>query len=228
MEKAHITAIGGTYEKETLQITEKVGGIDITLGERGEAEIDDYFSFYLQNQSKTAPLFTLKINEYKTTRKSRSSVYKTDFNAITVRIPSNDVISLRVPKGRYTLKNLELRSESYQTLHEAYERGRFKPIDVTIEGRKIHLYYENIVHDTHLALPVPYEKGWEVKVNGEKKSLEKVNYAFLGIPLYEGRNEITFSYLPPYFRLSAALSSIGLLGAGGWSLWHYRHKRRPL
>ncbi|WP_078393215.1 YfhO family protein [Shouchella patagoniensis] len=226
METAQITAIGGTYEKETLHITENVGGIDITIGERRETEIDDYFSFFLQNQSKTAPLFTLKINDYETTRKSRSSVYKTDINAITVRIPSNNVISLRVPKGNYTLKNLGLRSESYQVLQEAYERDHIKQIDVEVDGRNIHVNYDNTVHDTYLALPIPYEKGWEVKVNGKKQPLQKVNYAFLGSTLYEGVNEITFSYLPPYFRLAVTLSSLGLLGAGGW-LRHYRQKRRP-
>lgn len=222
MERARIEAVGGTYKNGTLSVTDKVGGIDIVFAKRGAEEVDDYVSFFLQNQSKTAPRFTLQVNDYKAWRKSRSSIYKTDVNDLTIRVPSREIVSLRMPKGTYTLKDLSLHSETYQLLRQVHAREANKPIHVSFEGRKLRLSYDNKNGDTHLAVPIPYEKGWEVSVNGEKQQIEKANYAFLGTAIAEGKNEIVFSYLPPYFRTALFLSASGLLAT---AIWIYVRRR---
>ncbi|MDO7282301.1 YfhO family protein [Shouchella clausii] len=222
LERARINAVGGTYKNGTLTVTDKVGGIDIVFVNRAAEEIDDYVSFYLQNQSKTAPRFTLQVNDYKAWRKSRSSIYKTDANDLTIRVPSREIVSLRVPKGIYTLKDLSLQSETYQRLQYVYAREANKPIHVSFEGRTLRLSYDNKKGDTHLTVPIPYEKGWEVSVNGKKQQVEKANYAFLGTAIAEGKNEIVFSYLPPYFRTSLLLSGCGLLATATWIYVRWR------
>lgn len=219
---AEIKAVGGIYTNDTLKVTDNTGGIDIVLGERDEKAVDDYLSFYLRNQSKSAKLFSLDINEYHTTRKSLQSIYRTGVNNLTVRVRSNDVISLRLPKGNYTLKDLALVSESYETLAEAKKKDQQKDIDVELGSRSVDISYLNKDQDTYLTLPIPFEKGWSVEVNGINKPVKQLNYAFIGVELEEGKNEITFSYLPPYFILSVLLSSLGLVLVLLWYI--YRRK----
>ncbi|WP_181291306.1 YfhO family protein [Shouchella clausii] len=214
--EAEIEAVGGTYENGRLTVTEEIGGLDIYIGERDESEIDDYLSFYLRNNSETAPLFQLTVNEFKTSRKSRESIYRTDVNHITIRVAANDVLSLRVPEGSYTLDELALYTETYRHLDEAVATS--EDIPVQLSSREISIDYNNDEDNNVLAIPVPYEKGWEVEVNGEKAELLKVNYAFLGVPLQAGENHIVFSYWPPFFRLSALLTATGLLLAAGWAI----------
>ncbi len=225
MEQAEIEAVGGTYENGTLEVTEEKGGIDIILGERDDAVQDDYLSFFLLNNSETAPLFSLKVNEFKTSRKSLESIYRTNVNDITIRVESSDILSLRVPEGSYTLTDLELYSETYDPLQQAVQEGSEEPIETSVDGGEIRLQYDNTTDDTHVVLPVPFEKGWEVEVNGEKQPVEQLNYAFLGTQLVPGENDITFSYLPPYFRLSLSLTVVGLLATGGWA--YYRRRKTP-
>ncbi|MGM9926085.1 MAG: YfhO family protein [Bacillus sp. (in: firmicutes)] len=217
--QAEIRAVGGTYANGTLTVTDDTGGIDIVLGERDEKAVDDYLSFYLRNQSKAAKLYSLDVNEYHTNRKSLQSIYRTEVDDITIRVRSSSVISLRVPKGSYTLKDMALVSESYDTLAEAIRRDQQKDMDVELGSRSVDISYINKDNDTHLVLPIPFEKGWSVEVNGVSKPVEQLNYAFLGVKLEEGENEISFSYLPPYFMLSVLLTLLGLVLVLLWSIF---------
>ncbi|WP_169871163.1 YfhO family protein [Shouchella patagoniensis] len=209
-----IQPVGGTYEEGVLTVTEEEGGIDFNLGERMEDEEDDYLSFYIKNQSKTASLFPLTINEFSTSRKSLQSIYRTDVNHLTVRIEANETISLRVPQGSYQLDQFELNTESYENLHNATDNNEDIPVEVS--DRKIEISYDNTTNQQMLALPVPYERGWEVTVNGQSADIEQVNYSFLGVSLEQGENEIVFSYLPPFFRLSISAFTLGLIATMGW------------
>lgn len=64
-----------------------------------------------------------------------------------------------------------------------------------------------------MVLPVPYEKGWELTVNGQQTDIEQANYAFIGFPIEKGKNEIVLTYYPPYIRILALISLVSLIGA---------------
>lgn len=168
------------------------------------------------NNSATARLFPLTVNEFETDRKSLQSIYRTDVNQITVRIASDEIISLRVPEGSYTLDHLELYTESYATLDR--EVTLDEPIPVERTNNNVSISYNNTSEQKLLTIPVPYERGWEVTVNSQNADIERVNYSFLGVQLAEGENEITFTYFPPFFKQSLSLSIVGLLLATGWYL----------
>lgn len=57
-----------------------------------------------------------------------------------------------------------------------------------------------------LMLPVPYEKGWEASVDGEKAQIHQVDYGFSGIELEEGKHEISLVYRAPGFRIGVFIS----------------------
>ncbi len=215
-----ITAIGGAYHDGQLTVTDEIGGIDIEVGERQDDEVDDYLSFYLLNNSETAPLFPLTVNEFETDRKSRKSIYKTDINHLTVRVEASETISLRVPQGEYTLTELALYTENYDILQAQQRESTDMQID--LDGRHIKIDMNNEENDQLLMLPVPHEKGWEVKRNGQTVDVEKVNYAFLGVKLEEGENEIRFSYLPPYFKPTLLLAIAGFLLT---FIWMYARRK---
>jgi len=60
-------------------------------------------------------------------------------------------------------------------------------------------------------IPVTYDDGYQVKVNGEDKKLEKVYGNYLGVELDSGENHITFTYLPKGFKLGAILSILSIV-----------------
>ncbi|QKY69816.1 YfhO family protein [Lentibacillus sp. CBA3610] len=219
IDQADIKPIGGTYDRNQLKISEETGGLDITIPEEAqETDTEDYYvSFYLRHNIKEAPGFALHVNDFRTTRKSRESIYKTTVNQITIRVPAPEdhTISIRVPEGSYTLRDIEVYSEDYQTLENAKQRSEEHP-DVTVDGNHIIINNLQAAHDGYMAVPVPYEKGWQVKVDGERKDIEQVNYAFLGTSIEAGDQTVEFVYYPPYFRITLIVMGSSLFGTVIW------------
>ncbi|MFG6119341.1 YfhO family protein [Thalassobacillus sp. B23F22_16] len=217
MEETDIAVEGGTYSEGRLVVEEKEGGLDITLpASVVESNAEDiYVSFHLVNNVKEAPGFALQVNDFRTTRKSRESIYKTNVNDITIRVPKEETISIRVPEGDYTLNNLEIYAKDYEALEEASQKDNHQP-KVTLAGNRVTIESVQADKKGYLAIPVPYEKGWQVKVDGEKRDVEQVNYAMPGTAIQPGDETIEFTYLPPYFKTTLLTAGISLLIAVFW------------
>ncbi|WP_082238337.1 YfhO family protein [Salinicoccus sp. YB14-2] len=65
-----------------------------------------------------------------------------------------------------------------------------------------------------LVTTIPYEKGWNVTVNGEERDTVQANIGFIGVPLDSGNSEIVFSYQSPYLKSGGVLSLIGIFLLG--------------
>lgn len=66
-------------------------------------------------------------------------------------------------------------------------------------------------NDNILLIPIPNNKGWNIKVNGEKATPISVNGGFIGLELNAGHNDIEMNFMSPYFKVSLILSFIGLV-----------------
>ncbi|MDQ0208491.1 YfhO family protein [Alkalicoccobacillus murimartini] len=221
-----IEAVGGTYEDGVLTITDDRGGLDLHVpSAEAEGNGDFYLSFHLLNQSESARLFRLDVNDFTTDRKSRESIYRTGINDLTIRVPKEETLSIRMREGSYEIDEFSLYSENFTTLNQAVESANDHNIEVNINGSKMDFSVENATDTEYLTIPVPYEKGWTVKVNGETRSIEKANYSFMAVSLDNGENQIKFSYLPPFFRESAIATIAGLLLTSGWYFWRRKRTR---
>ncbi|WP_203362725.1 YfhO family protein [Bacillus sp. REN10] len=216
--QATITAIGGTYQDHKLAVKEKVGGIDLISKQHNEKTADYYVSFHIENTDGLP--FTLKVNDYKTTRKASDSIYKTNVNELMIRVPKNEKISIRVPKGNYIVKSISLFEEDYEVLKQSMSHHAYSP-EVHINRNNVKINYNNQTEEQFMALPIPFEQGWSLKINGKKQPIYEANYAFTGIALQEGRNQIELTYTPPFFRVSLLLLIIGL-----FSTYYVLHTKR--
>lgn len=71
---------------------------------------------------------------------------------------------------------------------------------------------------------IPFDKGWTVKVDGQKAEMEKIAGAFIGIPLMEGEHYIEMSYRPEGFMMGLMLTCI----SGAIFVTLYQKERRML
>ncbi|SDJ11739.1 YfhO family protein [Salimicrobium halophilum] len=222
MSQVQVKSVGATYSEDQLVVTEDQGGIDLQLPEKiMESSAEDiYVSFYLFNNVKEAPLFGLEVNDFQTSRKSRDSIYKTGVNDITIRVPKEKLISLRVPKGDYTLNELEMYAADYDTLEQV--SGKEEQPNAQFNGNRITIESIDTEKDSYLSIPIPYEKGWSVEVDGETREVEKVNYAMIGTKIEPGDNEVEFVYRPPYFFSTLVAFSVSLFMA---CLWIWKRKK---
>ncbi|MBT2572394.1 YfhO family protein [Bacillus sp. ISL-51] len=218
-----VTAEDADYHNGILTVNGEGGGLKINPHVPSKSAGDYYVSFYLKNKAKDQG-FTLKVNDYTTTRKSNKSIYKTGVNDLTIRVPKTKTINIRLPKGTYQLDSLALYEENYQTLKSAYKKaGKEKQADISWRGNKLHISYQNTAGAPYIMLPVPYEKGWELTINGKQGQVEKADYAFIGFKAQKGKNDIELTYYPPYFKPASAVSVISLVLA----VIYARRQKKP-
>lgn len=191
---------------DILTIYEDGGGLEFDITPTNEAK-DLYVSFFIEGVNK-AKEFILKINEYETSRKESDSIYKTGFNDITVRIQAQNKLMIRLPKGNYRLSDIRVFEEDYKLLHELQK----KSVAEQIEWENDFAYGQVEAKAGELLItPIPFEKGWHATINGEEVAMDKVNYAFIGLPLQEGVNDIQMHYKPPYFKTACIISIVAFI-----------------
>lgn len=215
-----VTEKAAFYEDGILTVFAETGGIDLIPENTDVEEGDFYVSFHLENLAAD-DWFPLTVNDYQTTRKSNASVYKTFVDDLTIRIPAAERVKIRVPEGQYELTELELHKESYKFL-EARNNRESGLSSLDVEGSKVEITYNNRWEQDYLAVNIPYEIGWRAAVNGQEVEVLKANYAFLAVPLDDGKNTVRLTYRPPFFKLSCIVSILFLL-IGTWFV--FRKKR---
>lgn len=167
-----------------------------------------YVQFYLQ-ADKVKNLVEIKVNDLATNRKRGTQKYATGFNYVTLAIPAEKKVTIKIPKGQYVFKDAQFFPETYKTLENAITKYQANDMVWENDTAKGHVTAEQ--ENSMLVTPIPFEKGWKATVNGEEVPLEKVNYAFIGLPLDQGQNEVVLQYAPPYWRIVVSLSIASLL-----------------
>ena len=208
--KTNIRGKNAIYKNGKLEVTENNGGIVLTPRSSSEKTKDYYVQFYIKNMHGEG--FALKVNKYRTTRKPAASIYKTGIHTVLIRVPKAKQLAIQLPKGTYELKNLKLYEEDYHELHQAAVK-KAEQAKMNWNKNEISITYENNTGERYMALPIPFEKGWKLKINNETKKIEKANFAFIGFPLQDGNNHIQLTYRPPFFSLSIVLLALGIIGA---------------
>lgn len=204
-----VSASGALFNGKMVHVVERRGGLNLNLQNPSKSSSDLFVSFHLVS---TAPDqgFLLEVNDYQTTRKSNDSIYKTFVDDLTIRIPADELIEIRLPKGTYELTDLQVFSASYDSLREQAAQPDSSS-HLSIDGSRVHLDYENTQNDAFLKLAIPYERGWQAQVNGQKVEVLRADFAFMAIPIVAGENDVLLTYRPPFFKLAAAVSLVSAL-----------------
>ena len=77
-----------------------------------------------------------------------------------------------------------------------------------------------------MVLKIPYDSGWEIKVNGIEVDKYQVNGGFIGIPVQSGYNEVVMNFIPSGFKLGLILSMIGILMSIGLIVLEVRRPKK--
>ncbi|WP_102694131.1 YfhO family protein [Rummeliibacillus pycnus] len=202
-----IRTVHANWNGDILDVRKDNGGIDLHITPSPNTK-DLYVNFYIEGIHKKET-FTLNVNEDQTTRKKSDSIYRTGYNDLTFAVNRANLVHIRLAKGKYRLNKLHVYEESYATLADALKNSK----RAAIKWQNNHA--NGVVNATKphqmLVTPIPYEKGWVAHINGKKVAIEKVNYAFIGIPLTNGGNRVELDYQPPYWTICLWISFISLV-----------------
>lgn len=128
-----------------------------------------------------------------------------------IRIPAGQTeIEALFGAGDYSISNVKsfLGDASVLKDNELYQ-SEFHPDKERTKGNKISGEI-TVKNDGYLITSIPYDKGFELLMDGGRVKTQKVNTAFLGASIEKGRHKIDLIYHAPGFAAGKLLSCLGI------------------
>ena len=133
----------------------------------------------------------------------------TTFNYVISGDTSNKV-EVSFFKGIYKIENLKIYYMDYNDIKNINDKVTEVNISDKTKGDKIYASVET-EKDGYFVTTLPYDKGFNIKVDGKKIDYEKVNTAYLGFKLSKGKHNIIIEYKAPFKTLGLIISIIGIV-----------------
>ncbi|MCM1371057.1 MAG: YfhO family protein [Clostridium sp.] len=115
-----------------------------------------------------------------------------------------DTLDIEFSEGNFNIENINIYTLDYDNLIKNYDWFKVSSIkDNKIEGNI------DVKNKGYFVLTIPYDKGFEIFVDGEKIDYELVNKAFIGFSIDSGYHDIKIVYNSPYLKEGIVLSCIG-------------------
>lgn len=127
-----------------------------------------------------------------------------DFNYVV----SGNVLDIKVSKGVYNISNIKTYVMDY-TFDNNYDLFNIDVINSEIITGNI-----NVREDGMFILKIPYDKGFNIILDGSKIDYSLVNDSFIGFYLNKGNHNIEVSYVSPGLKLGKIISCVGLASFG--------------
>ncbi len=117
------------------------------------------------------------------------------------RVSGIKALDLNDTLANYSSEDIAMFTDDLQKEHMQIEEFRQKYIrgNIALSSDKIML------------ISTPFDKGWQLKVNGVEKEILIVHYGLIGIHLPEGNHEIELKYCLRNFELTLCINVIALL-----------------
>ncbi|MEL3970802.1 YfhO family protein [Rossellomorea oryzaecorticis] len=125
---------------------------------------------------------------------------------------SSKEMKVTILPGKFLLKKLQATLGNYNDYESSVKELQAHPLrEVTVENNVVKGKIE-ADRASILYLSIPYSKGWQAYLDGEKVDTFPVHTAFTGISVKEGMHEVTLRYTPEGFAIGAAVSTASLAG----------------
>jgi uncharacterized membrane protein YfhO len=125
---------------------------------------------------------------------------------------SNSVIDVRVGEKNYPNKKdvlaiYYINMDVFEKDIELMKRNQLK--NIVIDGNKMTGSID-ADEDSVLFTSIPYEKGWNVYVDGKKVGYEKIAHEFVGIRLKKGHHKIKMVYYPHHIEIGTVITILSI------------------
>lgn len=175
-------------DKEITNYIEK----NIKVKDKSILYLEIYNSNKNSEDSKMFEKFNIYVND-----KIFINNYPDKHNNGTLKLGEfeNEEVNVKIELNKnVSIKTLELGIIEYEKLDSFIEENK---VDSKIDFIRNKINIEvNSNNKGIFFIPVTYDDGYKVKVNGKTQEIIKVYDNFLGVKLEEGNNKITFTYIP--------------------------------
>lgn len=151
---------------------------------------------------------SITINDVKNTLSFKGWKYHNNNYTFHYTLDSSNILDISISKGHYEISNINvyvLDYNNYKNINKKHDKFIIDSINNNIKGSI------NVKEDSYFTLSIPYDKGFNIKVDGKEVSYELVNTSFIGFELDKGYHDIEISYTAPLYKLGVVISIIGVI-----------------
>ena len=161
---------------------------------------------YSQSCSKGDTYIT--INGIKNILTCKSWKYHNNNYSFTYVISEPNKFDIEVEEGKYDISDVEVYTIEYNEIKNISDSHDKFIID-SAKGDIIKGHI-NVKSHGYFSLSIPYDKGYNIYVDGKKTSYEIVDKSFIGFKINSGKHNIEIKYSAPWLQLGEITSTIGL------------------
>jgi hypothetical protein len=92
-------------------------------------------------------------------------------------------------------------------------------VQLAQKGNSISGIIQGSGENPYLLLPLPYQKGYSAEVNGKAAEVYQVFGDMMAIPLRQGENKVTLTFVPQGLKPGILLSLLGIFALLGFWLF---------
>ena len=156
---------------------------------------------------------SISINRIKNTITCKEWKYYNNnnrFHYVVDNYSRRNNLRVHLTKGEYYLSNIKVYILDYNKVKENIKD--IKKIDLSIDRKNNNKMYGEYDSDKDdiVYLQIPYDKGFNIKVNGVKKDYYLINDGMIGFNINIGHSNIEIDFEAPLLKESKIISLIGL------------------
>lgn len=157
---------------------------------------------------------SISINGMKNTLSKKHSVYPNGNKHFTYILSKKTLkqFDVTLSKGKYKISNIRV----YTCDMDVFDRSVTE-----VKSLKTTSIFKGEVttsKEGYLVTSYPYEKGYEIYIDGKKQDVEIVNKAFVGCKIKKGSHIITIQFHAPFKNIGLCISMLSIMIGGFW-IW---------
>lgn len=191
--------------------TKKTSKINLKLNNKLKNQIL-FIKFKMKyNQNCSSGDTSIIINKVENKLTCKQWMYHNQNNEFEYTISSDEISNLEIEfsKGKFLIEDIETYTLDYKYVLEA-NNNITKLKNITINNDTITGIINNKVSG-NVVFTIPYDKGFNIKVNDKEVKYSNLNNGYIGIYLNKGNNKISIKYNSPYFKEGKIISLISLI-----------------
>ncbi len=157
---------------------------------------------------------SISINGMKNTLSKKHSVYPNGNKHFTYILSKKELkqFDVTLSKGKYKISNIRVYTCDMNVFDRKVTKIKSLKTDSIFKGKV------TTSKDGYLVTSYPYEKGYEIYIDGKKQNVEIVNKAFVGCKIKKGSHTITIRFHAPFKKLGLCISVLFVMIGGFW-IW---------
>ncbi len=153
---------------------------------------------------------SISINGVRNTLTCKQWKYHNNNYSFTYVLSEPYDFTIEILKGKYDISNIKMYTLDYSEVKSINNTHSNFVIDPVKTKGDVISGSVNVLESGYFNLSIPYDKGYNIYVDGKEVSYQKVNKSFIGFKIKPGNHDIVIKYTASWLKLGETVSIIGL------------------